>query len=101
LITFHFLAWLKDKNGRYISINHPFCDFYQLTQEQIIGKTDFDLLPLDTAQRNTKIDNEVLSSGERKHIEDARKTPYGEEWIEIYKSPIFNGKRAGNWTYWH
>jgi PAS domain S-box-containing protein len=87
-----FLAWLKDKNGRYISINHPFCDFYQLTQEQIIGKTDFDLLPLDTAQRNTKIDNEVLSSGERKHIEDARKTPYGEEWIEIYKSPIFNEK---------
>jgi PAS domain-containing protein len=30
--------------------------------------------------------------GSVKHIEDARKTPYGEEWIEIYKSPIFNEK---------
>jgi PAS domain S-box-containing protein len=85
-----FLAWLKDKNGRYISVNHPFSDSYQLNPENIIGKTDFDLLPHEIAEKNTLLDKEVLRSGDRKHLEDYRKTPHGEEWVEIYKSPIFN-----------
>ena len=87
-----FLAWLKDKNGKYISINHPFSDSYKLKPEEIIGKTDFDLLPYETAKRNADIDRLVIASGERKHSEHSRKTPYGEEWVEIYKSPIFNEK---------
>ncbi len=87
-----FLAWLKDNNGRYISINHPFCSFFKLKPEDIIGKTDFDILPYDEAKRNTDIDRIVIASGERKHTEHSRKTSFGEEWVEIYKSPIFNEK---------
>jgi PAS domain S-box-containing protein len=89
-----FLVWLKDKNGRYISINQPFCNFYQMKPEDIIGKTDYEILPLEIAKQHANVDREVLTSGERKHIEDFRKTLHGEEWIEIYKSPIFNEKGA-------
>ncbi len=87
-----FLAWLKDYNGRYISINHPFCSFFKLKPDNIIGKTDFDILPYDDAKRNTDIDRIVIATGERKHTEHSRKTSFGEEWVEVYKSPIFNEK---------
>ncbi len=85
-----FLAWLKDKNGRYISVNHPFSETYHLRPDDIIGKTDFDLLPLEQAKYNTQVDREVLLTGERRHFEISKKNSFGESWFEIYKSPIFN-----------
>lgn len=87
-----FLAWLKDKNGKYISVNTPLADYYNLKIEDIIGKTDFDLLPDENARKSVAIDNQVYQSGERIHFEDIQITSTGAEWIEVYKSPIFNDK---------
>lgn len=87
-----FLAWLKDKNGRYISVNTPFADYYKVSSDDIIGKTDYDLLPIDTAKKFEKIDNQILSSGERQSYETIEELFNGKEWIEVNKSPIFNEK---------
>ncbi|MBN2484488.1 MAG: PAS domain S-box protein [Bacteroidales bacterium] len=87
-----FLAWLKDKNGRYISVNTPFAEYYKQKPDEIIGKTDFDLLPENIAEVQEITDQEIFETGEKKHIEDIRNTGHGKQWFEIYKSPIFNEK---------
>ncbi|MBN2818889.1 MAG: PAS domain S-box protein [Bacteroidales bacterium] len=87
-----FLAWLKDKNGRYISVNTPFADYYKLKPEDIIGKTDYDLLPANQSGEFEKVDKKVIQSGERYHYESIEESINGKNWIEVYKSPIFNEK---------
>ncbi len=87
-----FLAWLKDKNGRYISINTPFAENYNLEPEDIIGKTDHDILPRERAIKFEEIDKKVIRSGERQSYETVDDTVHGKVWFEINKSPIFNEK---------
>lgn len=87
-----FLAWLKDKNGKYISVNTPFADYHNLKPEDIVGKTDFEILPKELAENSSKTDAIVFETGERNHAEDIRETAEDKKWIEVYKSPIFNEK---------
>lgn len=87
-----FLAWLKDKNGKYISVNTPFAANYNLKPEDIIGKTDFDILPKELANNFHQTDLHVFKKGIRSHYEDLRETKDSKKWIEVYKSPIFNEK---------
>ena len=87
-----FLAWLKDRNGRYISVNTPFASHYNLKIEDIIGKMDIDVLPEPEALRSSEADKQVIQSGKRVHFEVDANTDNGTVWKEIYKSPIFNEK---------
>ncbi len=44
------LVWMKDTDGRYVFCNRRFEDFCGLTQEELQGKTDFDVFPAELAQ---------------------------------------------------
>lgn len=57
------LAFLKDKNHRYLIVNQKFCDAIGYTKEELIGKTDFDILPHHTAIKYITEDMEVLKTG--------------------------------------
>ena len=57
------LAFLKDKNHRYLIVNQKFCNAMGYTKEEIIGKTDFDILPHHTAIKYITEDMEVLKFG--------------------------------------
>lgn len=57
------LAFLKDKNHRYLIVNQKFCNAMGFTKEEMIGKTDFDLLPHTSAAKYITEDMEVLKSG--------------------------------------
>jgi PAS domain S-box-containing protein len=61
------LAFLKDKSHRYLIVNQKFCNAMGYTKEEIIGKTDFDLLPHHAAVKYINEDMEVLKSGEIIH----------------------------------
>lgn len=41
---------IKDTEGKYLLINHLFETLFNITQAQVIGKTDFDLFPKPTAE---------------------------------------------------
>ncbi len=91
------LAWLKDNEGRYISVNEPFSLHYNRDESEIIGKTDFDICPKEQASRYHENDNAIKVSGNRQLLEVVENTPNGKRWIETYKTPIFNeqGKLIG------
>lgn len=52
--------FLKDSVGRYILVNQAFCDLFQLTQEQLIGKTDRDLFSDSLASQFREADLDVF-----------------------------------------
>ena len=92
-----YLAWLKDSDGRYISVNEPFAKYYNLKPSDVIGKTDFDICPMELALKYQAIDKQVKQSGKRQLIEEIEETLNGKRWSETFKTPIFspNGKIIG------
>jgi len=58
--NFPVIVFNQDKELRYTWIYHPNSSF---NVENIIGKTDFELLPADDAKKLTDIKNKVLKSG--------------------------------------
>jgi PAS domain S-box-containing protein len=91
------LAWLKDNEGRYISVNESFALHHNLNTSEIIGKTDYDICPKNVAEKYSKNDNDVKQSGKRQLFEEVRTTKSGKQWTETFKTPIFNeqGKLIG------
>ncbi len=53
---------LKDPAGRFISANPRFCDLFKRTPDDLVGKSDYDIFPKDTADLFRKNDLEVLES---------------------------------------
>ncbi|KQT42500.1 hypothetical protein ASG34_07080 [Methylophilus sp. Leaf416] len=87
--NFPFLVWLKDKNSRFLTVNQAYADSYGYQDpDQITGKTDFDLSPLDLAKHYRKDDLAVMESGKKQIIEEHHQGAEGRHWIETYKAPV-------------
>jgi diguanylate cyclase (GGDEF)-like protein/PAS domain S-box-containing protein len=91
------MAWLKDKENRFIAVNEPFGKSCGLTPEDLVGKTDFDIWPKALAEKYRTDDMEVMQSGKRKQIEEPSTDSEGKTlWIETIKTPIYDDQ--GNFT---
>ena len=85
------IAWLKDKESRFIAVNESFTKFFGLTPESVIGKTDFDICPKELAKKYRLDDQEVVSSGKRKYFDESLSDKNGHSMIiETVKTPVFN-----------
>jgi PAS domain S-box-containing protein len=72
------MIFFKDLDSRYVGCNKAFEDYIGLRQQEISGKTDFELFPKEVAEFYTNNDQQILEDG----------APIrNEEWIS------FNGKR--------
>ena len=66
------LAWVKDTRGRYVAVNRALARTLGYAESSdVIGRTDFDLHPLEHAKAYRADDGEVMASGHRKRIEEA------------------------------
>jgi PAS domain S-box-containing protein len=85
-----FLAWMKDKGGRYIIVNRAFEGFYRIKNLEIAGKTDFDIFPYKIALKHKESEEELIKSKQRLleplHHEVAGK------WLETFVVPYFEEK---------
>jgi PAS domain S-box-containing protein len=91
------LAWLKDVQSRYISVNESFAKFYKISADDLIGKTDKDLWNDEQAEYFQEKDQETIRSGKRQLFEEVIETTNGITWSETFKTPIFdeNGNPSG------
>ena len=88
------LAWLKDDHDRFIAVNDVFCTTYDYNREDILGKTTTSLFPPELADRFLKDDQEVITLGRPKVIEEEVTNITGySTWYETIKMPIFDDKR--------
>jgi PAS domain S-box-containing protein len=91
--------WQKNRNGVYKQANKQFCDDIGLAEQDILGKTDFDLYPKEMAERHVMYDQHLLQSGTSLvGNEEYYQKPGGEWcWRQINKVLYYDkdGKVAG------
>ncbi|MBI5098052.1 MAG: PAS domain-containing protein [Nitrospirae bacterium] len=87
------IAWLKDKENRFIAVNEPFGRACGVKPSDLVGKTDLDIWPLELAERYRADDSEVMASGKQKSVEEPLADKEGMmTWIETIKTPIYNNQ---------
>ncbi|WP_072682366.1 ATP-binding protein [Arcobacter sp. LA11] len=64
------LVFIKNIEGQYTNCNQSFLDFIQRDRKEVINKTDFDLFSKINASQFTKIDKEILESGESRSLDE-------------------------------
>jgi two-component system cell cycle sensor histidine kinase/response regulator CckA len=82
------VVFVKDLKGRYTLVNRQLEVDTGFTRAQILGKTDFDLFPAETAERLRDDDRRVLDSGEPLEIEGVTEFPTGPRVFISSKFPL-------------
>jgi diguanylate cyclase (GGDEF)-like protein/PAS domain S-box-containing protein len=85
------IAWLKDKEGRYVLVNIPFSKTIGMLPVDLIGKSDHDIYPQELADKYEKDFRGVITTGQRTYFEEAIVNLEGAtQYVEKIKTPIFN-----------
>ncbi|OUC11754.1 MAG: hypothetical protein B0A82_26560 [Alkalinema sp. CACIAM 70d] len=84
-------AWLKDQEGRFLSVNAPFGEACGYNPSQLVGLTDLDVWPYELAESYQQDDREVMLSGQQKRVEEYLVASDGTaKWVETIKTPVFD-----------
>ena len=87
------MAWLKDKEGRFIAVNEALGKICGFVPKDLIGKKDLDVFPKEVADKYRADDLEVMSTGRKKSTEEGI---IGKEgvitWAETIKMPTYDEK---------
>ena len=96
------LAWVKDRNGRYLWVNRAFWIHYAFEhpnlegencEPQVLGKTDYDLSPAFLADQFRLDDEHVLAGNRIVHrIERVGEFEGAAGWNVTNKIPVFDAK---------
>ncbi|MDD1622316.1 MAG: PAS domain S-box protein [Methylococcaceae bacterium] len=84
------LVWLKDTESRFVMVNQATADSYRLSIEQMIGKSDIDLWPRETAEEYISEDMAVMQSRKRNVFEKMLTLKNHSVWTEIDKVPVLD-----------
>lgn len=92
-----FMAWLKDKNSRFVAVNDFFAKVCNTTADKAAGRTDFEFFSEEAAQSYVNDDFYVMETGQALSIEEPVVMDGKPRIHETYKSPIYDssGKVIG------
>jgi rsbT co-antagonist protein RsbR len=88
------VIFVKDPDGRYLLTNRRFENLFHMTREQILGKTDYEIIPAEIADRVRANDQAVIAANGPIEIEEV--VPSDDEphtYISI-KFPIYDANGA-------
>ena len=93
------IAWLKDREGRFVAVNTPLANAVgRKRPEDLIGLTDLDVSPRELAEQYRADDAEVMLTRLPKRVEEQHVDGKGGlHWIETFKTCIVaeNGEVIG------
>lgn len=83
------VAWMKDEDGRYVYVNKTLTEVYKIKMEDVLYKTDRDVMPAATAEMLQKNDAKVLASGRAIETTETIPAPNGDlrSW-QVWKFPF-------------
>ncbi|MGB0127359.1 MAG: PAS domain S-box protein [Rhodocyclaceae bacterium] len=91
LDNFPFAVWLKDTESRFLAVNQAFARvFGALSSDALVGKTDFDIAPLDMAEAYRADDRRILASRQMRMVEEEIIDQGVRKWFETYKAPVID-----------
>jgi hypothetical protein len=83
------MAWLKDRDCRYLAVNSAYLEILRIPEQAVLGKRPDEIWPPEIAEVYLRTDRAVLKSGRRRRYEETRPDPSGTpRWFETIKSPI-------------
>ncbi len=94
-------VYFKDIEGRFITCNNAFADLNEMSQEQIIGKTAYDIFERKYADFFTQKDQELIQNGSVQMYEHSFTTPKGHHKYILAQKKIFyndSGAPAGTFA---
>jgi len=74
----------------YRVVNCSFCNFLGKSEEEIIGKTDFDLFPGKEAKIYRSDDIRVMNSGQPQVQEELTTGSPEKKWLQVSKTPVYD-----------
>jgi PAS domain S-box-containing protein len=83
-------AWLKDTNSNYLAANQATAEACGRTADEMVGKSDLEFWPRELAEAYRADDREVMTSRQRKTVEEPFADLKGTVWIETYKAPVLD-----------
>lgn len=98
LDNFPFLVWLKDVEGRFLAVNQALAHSCgRANASDMVGLTDFDIGPIDLAQRYVDDDRTVMATRQQKNVEEPIFSQGATRWFETFKTPVLDkrGKVLG------
>ncbi|MBW6410090.1 EAL domain-containing protein [Clostridium weizhouense] len=85
-----FPVWLSDAKGIYVNGNKKFADYFNLSIDELIGKTPGDVYKEDLVKKIYDENEKVISSRKPMKFDSIIKTNKGTRIVEIYKTPVFD-----------
>lgn len=82
------IVYVKDLDGRYLVANRHFCELFRVSKENLIGKTDYDFLPENTADGFRAMDKMIAQSSEAILKEDFGQLEDGPHYYHSVKCPL-------------
>nr|WP_169719016.1 PAS domain-containing protein [Haloplanus natans] len=83
-------VFLKDADGQYLVMNQACRELFDVEGQDIVGLTDDDLFPSDTARQARTDDQWVVENGEMIEIEETIPTTAGHTVRLTRKSPVYD-----------
>lgn len=83
------IAFMKDADsGQLVYVNRTFETFFQTEAAEILGKTDFEWLPLEVAEQNRQHDRQVMQVGQPLQLVESVPDRAGnpQDWL-VFKFP--------------
>ena len=79
----------KDRSGRVTFGNRRYCETLKRPIEKLLGKTDFDLFPVELARKYIADDERVMQSGQPFETVEAHHLPDGNTiFVQVVKTPV-------------
>jgi len=84
---------LQDKDLVYQAVNKAFCSYFRMAEEDVLGRTDFDIFKESQADQNYHEDMQILKTG--KPLSKEISVTQGETviWFHILKVPVYSDGR--------
>jgi PAS domain S-box-containing protein len=80
--------FLKDKNSVYLSCNENLARDLNIKAEEIVGKTDYDFLPKELADKYRADDKRIMKLGKTEDIEERYIQDGQEVFVHTVKTPV-------------
>lgn len=85
-----FMAWMKDIEGKYEAVNEPFTKLSGLSSEQIVGKTNHEIVSSEGFMQNDEDDRQVIVSRNRLYREEEMVVGGNRLIMETFVTPVFD-----------
>ncbi|MEP5613460.1 MAG: PAS domain-containing protein [Cyclobacteriaceae bacterium] len=87
--SFEDIIFLKNEDSRYVKVNRAFCEFLELSEEDILGKTELEIFPKSISTIGQEKDELIMLTGKPLSYELDHKDSRGRRTIlEVLKTPL-------------